>query len=72
MQMILGSRDCIFLRPVYTERQSHCCNNKHYDDTSYTVLIENNGVARKWFANPFWSGFKILQNSPTPPKYAPS
>ena len=26
-----------------------------YDDASDTVLIENNGVAQKWVAIPFWS-----------------
>ena len=38
------------LGPVYTERQSQLCG-----DASDTVLFENNGVARKWVATPFWS-----------------
>ena len=38
------------LGPVYTKHQRQLC-----DDASVTVLIENNGVAGKWVATPFWS-----------------
>ena len=33
-------------------------------DASDTVLIENNGVARKWVATPFWS-YSIVFNENT-------
>ena len=37
-----------YIGPVYTKRQHQRCNN-----TSYTVLIENNRVALEWGCNPF-------------------
>ena len=33
------------------------------DDASDTVLIENNGVARKWVAIPFWSNSVVFNDS---------
>ena len=33
------------------------------DDTSNTVLIENNEVTPKWSCNPFWSDFIVFNEN---------
>ena len=42
------------LGPVYTERQRQRCD---------TALVENNSVAPKWVATPFWSDSIVFNQS---------
>ena len=46
------------LGPVYTKHQRQYC-----DDARDPVLIESNGVIRKWVATPFWSNSIVFNES---------
>ena len=46
------------LRPIYTKHQQQL-----WDDTTDTVLIEYNGVTRKWVAIPIWSNSIVFNEN---------
>ena len=48
---------------VWSERTKGPFTRNVSDDSSDTVFIENNGVARKWVATPIWSDSIVLNES---------
>ena len=56
--------DCgwkLCLGPVYTDHQLQCCD--HCDDATDSVLIEKDGVTRKWIVISFWNDSIVLNKN---------